>query len=83
MARYRIYGFDECKHCKLAIRYLEERGKSYDYVALNDQLSRVTFLNDRGFGEGERTFPRVYKVAKGSETLIGGRTDLYLHLNPI
>lgn len=69
---YRVYGFSSCPWCKRAQAALASAGLVYEYVAIEDPVERVRFMDERGFEGSQRTFPRVYY----GDELVGGCTEL-------
>lgn len=81
MSFYRVYGFNDCPHCRKAVGALTLEDEKFEYHPIESHEARVAFLDERGFTPPDRTFPRVYEVVEGTEVLIGGRTELVVHLN--
>ncbi|SER28156.1 glutaredoxin 3 [Faunimonas pinastri] len=81
MANFRVYGFETCPFCKRALNMLLLDGATIDYVKLPTLEERTAWMDERGFVDGDRTFPKVYLVDKEQEVLIGGSDalELYLH----
>lgn len=77
---YVIYGYDGCKWCTKAVDLVDELGVAYSYTVINNPAARAAFMNERGFEGNNRTFPRVYRVIEGVESIIGGFAELQEHL---
>ena len=73
---FKVYSIDNCGYCSRAFNLLMMQGRDFEAVKLAD-TEKGKFLDDRGFGPGSRTFPRVYQLNDaGEEVLIGGYDDL-------
>ena len=82
LLKYRIYGFEECHWCMKAKMLASAKGLAYEYVEVPTHDERVAWMDDRGFEDRQRTFPKIYMVGKsGVESLIGGYSDLEISLD--
>ncbi len=67
-----VFGTETCPYCIKAKNWLMSRNIAFLYHDLDNDQSRAVFWAMGGFGDGERTVPRIFKDG----VLIGGFDDL-------
>lgn len=75
--KYIVHGKSSCAYCRMAVDLLNHEGMAIDY--LNTEIHEVPMLQEAlmsQFGVDARQFPQIIKVEGGTETYIGGYTEL-------
>ena len=79
---YKIVGRDGCPYCVKAVEDIISNGDVYEEIKINDQVKRNEFYDDNNLVGKDRTVPQIWKIENdGSETYIGGYTQLLKHIN--
>jgi glutaredoxin 1 len=66
---YVIYGRENCNWCMSAKKLLEDHGKEYRYIDINEDVLSKAFLVDQGF----KTVPQIWL----DKDHIGGYSELH------
>lgn len=78
--KYIVYGKpanEPCSYCRMAVDLLNREGAAHDYYpTARYEVDLVKEVILSSFGVIATTFPQIIKVENGTETYIGGYTEL-------
>jgi glutaredoxin len=76
MNDYLIIGSPSCGYCNNAKQLLESKGKSYNYVMMNELTSSEVTQYEATAGAPFRTVPQIFEIDGDDLKYVGGFSEL-------
>jgi len=77
---FTVYGKEGCPFCVKAKALLTERGHTFTYHDLSDDIARHIFFDRLGFRGPQRSVPKIWLERPEASEFIGGHTELVAYL---